>query len=402
LLMALDDLVISESEHKSRIEKTRNRLKKSGSRALYLTNPTRILYLTGFSHISTERPLALVVPQDGPIFMMGPHLERDHVIQDSRLIEEFFSYPDYPGETHPIRHFVKVLREKKLAESKIATDSVDGASGGWGYRGPSLRDLLKQSKMIDGRDLVDKFRLVKSTQEIRLLEESARWAEKAHDILIENVAPGAHDAVVGVKASYEALTKMTKKLGARYLQLKWGLSPVVVGCRGQVGPGSAVPHAVFSKNKIRRGDVLITEAGVEVGGYTSELERTVIVGKAGSREKKYFDAMIKAQDAALKSFRAGIPCSAVDAAAREAVENAGFASSLRHHVGHGIGLDGHEPPWLDPGDRTIMRTGMVFSCEPGLYVPGFAGFRHSDTIKVTRDGMDFVTEYPRDLEELTV
>ena len=400
--MVSGDLVISQAEHKSRIEKIRNGLKRSRCAALYLTNPTRILYTTGFSHISTERPLALVIPQENPIFVMGPLLEEDHVKQDSPLIEEFFSYPDYPGTTDPIRHFVKVLIAKGLANSKIATDSDNGAAGGWGYRGPSLRDLLRQSKMIDGKDLVDNLRFVKSKQEIHLLKESARWAEKAHDLLMEDIAPGRHDALIGMKASYEALTRMMKKRGTRYQQLKWGLSPVVVGCRGQVGPGSAVPHAVFSKRKIRRGDVLVTEAGVEVGGYTSELERTVLVGRAGSREKKYFEIMLKAQDAALESFRTGAPCFQVDAAAKKVVENAGLAGTLRHHVGHAIGLDGHEPPWLDPGEKTIMKTGMVFSCEPGLYIPGLAGFRHSDTIEITRDGMEFITEYPRGLDELTV
>jgi Xaa-Pro dipeptidase len=400
--MVSSDLVISQSEHKSRIEKIRDRLKRSKCAALYLTNPTRILYTTGFSHISTERPLALVIPQDGTIFMMGPHLEEDHVKQDSALIEEFFSYPDYPGTTHPIRLFVKVLRQKRLAGSKIATDSFDGAAGGWGYRGPSLRDLLQESKMVDGRDLVDSLRWVKSVQEIRLLKESARWAEKAHDALLEKVAPGAHDALIGIKASQEVLTRMMKKLGAKYRQLKWGLSPVIVGCRGQVGPGSAVPHAVFSNRKITRGDVLVTEAGVEIGGYTSELERTVIVGKAGPRKEKYFETMLRAQDAALRSFKAGTPCFQVDAAARKAIEDAGLAGNLRHHAGHGIGIDGHEPPWLDAGEKTIMKTGMVFSCEPGLYVPGFAGFRHSDTIEITKHGMDFITKYPRNLEELTV
>src|SRR6266571_4432438 len=100
--MVSGDLIISQSEHKSRIKRIREQLKKSRCAALYLTNPTRILYSTGFSHISTERPLALVIPQDGTIFMMGPHLEEDHVEQDSTLIEEFFSYPDYPGTTHPI------------------------------------------------------------------------------------------------------------------------------------------------------------------------------------------------------------------------------------------------------------------------------------------------------------
>src|SRR3989454_1590176 len=400
--MVSGDLIISQLEHKSRIKRIRDQLKRSRCAALYLTNPTRILYATGFSHISTERPLALVIPLDGTIFMMGPRLEENHVEQDSTLIEEFFSYPDYPGTTHPIRHFVKVLRQKGLAGSKIATDSVEGAAGGWGYRGPSLRDLLQQSRMVDGKDLVDSLRWVKSEQEIRLLRESARWAEKAHDILVENIAPGVHDALIGMRASYEALTRMMKKLGAKYHQLKWGLSPVVVGCRGQVGPGSAVPHAVFSKRRIRRGDVLVTEAGVEVGGYTSELERTVIVGRPGPREKKYFETMLGAQDAALRAFKPGVACSRVDAAARRMAEAAGLASALRHHVGHGIGIDGHEPPWLDPGEKTVMRSGMVFSCEPGLYVPGHAGFRHSDTIVITKNGMDFITEYPRTMEKLTV
>src|SRR5437660_4558491 len=197
--MVPGDLVISPAEHKSRIEKIRDQLRRSRSAALYLTNHTRILYATGFSHISTERPLALVIPQEDAIFMMGPHLEEDHAKQDCPLIEEFSSYPDYPGNTHPIRHFVDVLTRKGLAGSKIATDSVDGSAGGWGYRGPSLRDLLHQAKMVDGKELVDSLRWVKSRQEIHLLRESARWAEKAHDILMEKIAPGKHDALIGLK-----------------------------------------------------------------------------------------------------------------------------------------------------------------------------------------------------------
>ena len=385
-----------------RIRKIRDQMNKSRIAAVYLTNPTRILYTTGFSHISTERPLALVIPQKDPIFMLGPRLEEDHVRQDTSLIQEFYSYPDYPGTTHPIRQFVKILKQKGLANGKIATDSLDGAAGGWGYRGPSLRDLLPQSKVFNGRDLVDKLRLVKSRQEIRLLRESARWAGKAHDILMEKLGPEVHDAVAGVEASLGTLGRMIRQFGARYRQLKWGLSPVVVGCRGQVGLESAIPHAVFSPRKIKKGDVLVTEAGVEIGGYTSELERTVLVGNPGRKERRYFDAMLKAQDAALDAFKPGVPCSSVDDAARGIIEKMGLSSALRHHVGHGIGIDGHEPPWLDPGETTIMKPGMVFSCEPGLYVPGLAGFRHSDTVEITTRGMALITRYPRSLEKLTV
>ena len=400
--MASGELIISKSEHIARIKKIREQLNRSRIAALYLTTPTGILYTTGFSHISTERPLALVIPQRDPIFMLGPRLEEDHVHQDAPLIQEFFPYPDYPGNIHPIRQFVKVLKQKGLANTKIAADSIQGASGGWGYRGPPIGDLLPDARLVSGRDFVDRMRLVKSQQEIRLLKESARWEEETHDILMERLSPGVHDSIAGVEASNKGLARMLRKLGAKYRQLKWGLSPVVVGCRGQVGPGSAIPHAVFSPRKIRRGDVLVTEAAVEIGGYTSELERTIIVGKPGQKQRRYFDAMLKAQDAALGAFKPGVPCSYVDEVTVKAIEGTGFASALRHHVGHGIGIDGHEPPWLDPGETTIMKPGMVFSCEPGLYVPGMAGFRHSDTIVITRRGMESITDYPRTLDDLTI
>jgi len=400
--MAADELKISTGEHKNRIAKIQNTLRKNRIEALYLTNSTRILYSTGFAHISTERPLAAVIPNEKPPFFMAPHLEYDHIREECPLADEVLTYPDYPGEMHPMRVFAKFLAQKALASSRIATDSAEGAAGGYGYRGPSLRDLMGRAKFIDGRDIVDKLRLIKSKQEIRLLRESAKWSEVAHEILLENTHAGLHDSLVAVKSSYNALARMLKKLGQSYVQLKIALSPVVVGFRGQVGANSAIPHAVYTRNKIRRGDVLVTEAGVEVGGYTSELERTVIVGKPSSRAKRCFEAMLKAQDAALKEFRPGIRCSRIDQAARKSIEDSGLIDAHRHHTGHGIGLDGHEPPWLDPGDSTVIREGMVFSCEPGLYFPGYAGFRHSDTVVITKRGMDFVTHYRRELEELTI
>ncbi len=301
-----------------------------------------------------------------------------------------------------MRLFAKFMGQKGLASCRIATDSFEGAAGGYGYRGPALRDLMGRAKFVAGRDIVDNMRLIKSRQEIRLLRESAKWSELAHNILLENTRAGLHDTMVAIKSSYDALARMLRKLGQSYVQMKIALSPVVVGFRGQVGANSAIPHAVYIRNKIRRGDVLVTEAGVEVGGYTSELERTLVVGKPSSRAKRCFETMLNAQNAALKEFRPGVACNKIDEAADKSVERSVLKEGIRHHAGHGIGLDGHEPPWLDPGDRTIMREGMVFSCEPGLYFPGYAGFRHSDTVVITKKGMDFITHYPRELVELMV
>src|SRR5438445_11713680 len=250
-----------------------------------------------------------------------------------------------------MRLFAKFMAQKGLASSRIATDSAQGAAGGYGYRGPALQDLMRRAKFIDGKDIVDRLRLTKSKEEIRLLRESAKWSEIAHDILLENTRAGLHDTLVALKSSYDALARMLKKLGQTYVQLKIALSPVVVGFRGQVGVNSAIPHAVYTKNKIRRGDVLVPEAGAEAGGYTSALERTLIVGKPSSRATRRFEAMLKAQNAALKEFRPGIACSRVDRAATRSLEDSVLKEGLRHHTGHGIGLEGHESQLLDHGYR---------------------------------------------------
>src|SRR5207247_8651219 len=142
------------------------------------------------------------------------------------------------------------------------------------------------------------------------------------DVVLENTQAGRHDTLVAVRSRYDSLATMLRKMGQSYVQLTIALSPVVVGFRGQVGGNSAIPHAVYSKKKIRRGDILVTEAGVEMGGYTSELERTVIVGKPSSKATRCFEAMSKSQNAALKELRPGIRCGRVDAAALTSVQNA--------------------------------------------------------------------------------
>src|SRR6266496_6403160 len=196
--MAVDELKITTAEHKSRIEKIQKQLRRERIEALYLTNSTRILYTTGFAHIPTERPLAAVIPKEEQPFFIAPYLEFDHIRQECPIAGEVLTYPDYPGKVHPMRLFARFLAQKGLASSKIATDSMEGAGGGYGYRGPALPDLMRRAKFIAGRDIVDKLRLVKSRQEIRLLRESAKWSEIAHDILLENTHAGLHDTLFAV------------------------------------------------------------------------------------------------------------------------------------------------------------------------------------------------------------
>jgi len=392
---------ISEAEYRRRIEYVRKHLSKKKLKAVYLTNSTSMFYLTGYSFITTERPAALIIPVDGEITFMGPLLEEDHIPLKTAIIEDVKTYVDYPGEKHPIEYFAEFLKDMGLAKKRIGIDNKAGAAGKWGYRGPPITKKLSEAKFVDMKDFVPSMRLIKSEEEIAFIRESAKWANLAHNLLQEYTAEGYWDVEVALAASCEASSIMKKTLGSDYEPMRRS-SPVGVGFRGQIGEMSAIPHAIATKHRIRKGDVVVTGAGADIGGYSCELERTMIVGKPTSKQKRYFNVMTEAQEAAFKMFKPGVKCSDIDKATIKVFKKAGLMHLVKHHTGHGLGLEGHERPWLDMGNNESLRAGMVVSCEPGIYETGFAGFRHSDTILITEDGAEIITYYPRDLEALTI
>ena len=395
-------LAISESEHKKRLEHVRKTLVKRKLDALYLTSGVSFFYLTGHSYIATERPAALVIPADGEITFMGPLLEIDHIPLKTRLIRSVKAYPDYPGKKHPIDHFAKFMKDMGLTNKRIGIDNMAGAAGIWGYSGPPITKKLPKAKFVLAKDIVGSMRLIKSEEEIELIRESAKWANLAHSLLQEYTLPGLWDFDVAIAASHEASVIMKKALGPDYVPQRWGRHPASAGFRGQVGEMSAIPHSIATKRPMREGDVLVTGAGADVGGYSCELERTMVLGEPTLKQQKHFEVMLKAQEEAFKTLKPGAKCSSVDKATAKVFKKAGFGRLMRHHTGHGLGLEGHEPPWLDVGNDAVLRPGMVVSCEPGIYEPGFGGFRHSDTVLITEDGAEIITYYPRDLESLII
>lgn len=392
---------ISETIYKRRLERVRRTLSRRKFDALYLTNGTSMFYLTGYSFISTERPAALVVPADGKITFLGPRLEEDHVPLKTSLIEDVKTYLDYPGEKHPIEHFAEFLKEMGLAKKRIGTDNRSGVLSMWGYRGSALTKKLPDSKFADASELVPNMRVVKSEEEIELIRESAKWANLSVSLLREYTAEGLWDVEVALAATRDTCGAMKKTLGPDY-EPKRAIYPVFAGFRGQIGAMSAIPHTMATRHVIRHGDVVIPESTVDIGGYSCELERTMIVGTPSAKQERYFNVMLKAQEAAFEIFKHGAKCSDVDKATFNVFKKAGLTHMVKHHSGHGLGLEGHEPPWLDIGNNEPLKAGMVVSCEPGIYEAGFAGFRHSDTVLVTEDGAELITYYPRSLEELTI
>jgi Xaa-Pro dipeptidase len=329
-------------------------------------------------------------------------IERDHLPSQTRLVSAVKTYPDYPGEMHPMKRFAVWLGEMGYEGKKIGVEGRASYSSPWGYKGVDLKELMHTTEFVHVGDEIHEMRIIKSEAEISLVKESVKWGAVAHRYLQQMTEQGRYDWEVAAEASLRASEEMKKELGSEYKATHWGLLPAVADFRGQVGAHSAYPHSISTEREMRRGDILGTGASADVGGYHSELERNIFLGPPDEKVSRLHDKMLKMQDAALNAMKPGRSCSEADRASYGVAKQEGLTDFIRHHTGHGMGLEGHEAPFLDIGDTSPLRPGMVLSVEPGLYVPGLGGFRHSDTVVVREGDVELLTDYPRRASELTV
>ena len=242
----------------------------------------------------------------------------------------------------------------------------------------------------------------KSETEVELIRESARWCEHAHRLLHRYTRPGATEAQASLQAGHEATLAMLDALGPSYGGQQASSDGVSAGYRGQIGLRSAWAHAIAHNIEFREGDVLVTETSAPIWGYNAELERALVIGSPTDEMCRLFDHTVAAQQVAFEALRPGATCAEVDRAVLGYFEANDLLPYWRQHTGHAIGLRNHEAPFLDVGDHTPIEPGMVFTIEPGVYDGEVGGFRHSDTVVVTADGIDVLTDYPRDIESLTI
>jgi Xaa-Pro aminopeptidase len=389
---------ITEAEYGERTAALARHAREEGLEGVVLFDPTYVLYYVGFAFVPTERPMAFALNADSEGGMLVPRLEREHA-QANALVQHVADYPEYPGETHPSDALRSLLGELGLT-SRFGADN-DGYPWILGYRGPSLTDLLGVTP-VKVTAFVEDQMAIKSAGEIELIRESAKWGNLAHVLLQRYTKPGLTEVEVSQRATNEATLAMLDAIGPIYRAQNPFFEGASAGYRGQIGRNAAIPHSLTANITVRAGDVLVTGASAPVWGYLSELERTMVIGDPTTEQRAMFDHMVALQDIAFEAIKPGAKCSDVDRAVRAYYDEQGLWDYWKHHVGHCIGLRYHEGPFLDIGDETEIKPGMVFTVEPGLYAAGLGGFRHSDTVAVTDDGIEFLTYYPRDLDSLTL
>jgi Xaa-Pro dipeptidase len=380
------------------LEERRARLleqaRRDGLSGYVLFGADYIQYFTGFRFLSNERPVVYAESAGGESAVFVPEFEVERTRAEGSF-ERIESYPEYPGLEHPMAILARVLADLGIRRA-IGADS-DGYPGILGYTGPALSEVAGATVAPVG-DAIELMMRRKSENELALIRESGRWCAHAHRLLQEYSRPGTTEAEASLRAGHEATLALLAELGE-----VGGMSSsagVSAGYRGQIGVRSSWAHAVAHDIRFEPGDMLVTETSAPIWGYNAELERGLVIGPPTDAQKRLFEHTVAAQEAAFAAIRPGATCADVDGAVMRYFEQHDLLPYWRQHTGHGIGLRNHEAPFLDLGDRTVLEPGMVFTIEPGLYDSALGGFRHSDTVAVTEDGYEKLTDYPADLDSL--
>jgi Xaa-Pro dipeptidase len=358
--------------------------------------PARVAYLTGFHHVPTERPIALVLGPNAYTALVVPAVEKEHAEQVAG-IDQLDVYFEYPGSEHPMERLGVALAEVGAHAEHVGADH-DGFVPYWGYRGPRLSDVTGKPPH-DAEMLVESLRRVKSAAEIECIQLSCDWAGRAHRRMQDAIVTGKTEMECYGPAAIETIAEMVREMPG------WrprGFSSNELPAMFVAGRSTAMPHGFVRGHGVQHGDVVVTGASTDIDGYHSELERTMIVGQPTAAQERAFDAMLQLQSHAIETMSPGVPAGEIELAVVRLAHELGVADELRHHVGHSIGLEGHEAPFLDRGDEAVLEPGMVFTVEPGVYMKDVGGFRHSDTVLITPEGRRVMTDYPRQLSELIV
>ncbi len=372
---------ISVAERQGRLEKARRLMRDQGIDALMLTGGTSMVYFTGIGWGLSERLLAAFIPVTGRPFLVTPKFEEERAMEQVALGPMAGGADVYAWEEDedPYALIANGLRSRGLTTARIAVEETVR----WQFSNGTSR--IAAVTLTDGTPVTAGCRMVKDAHELALMRHASAVTLKAYEAAYRSLKEGM------TQGDFARLVSLA------HTQLGYSGSAGV-----QVGKYAALPHGSATPQVVREGSILLIDGGCKVEGYSSDISRTFVLGKATQRMKDVFEIEHRAQSAALAAAKPGVACEMVDAAARKVIVDAGFGPDYKyfsHRVGHGMGMDGHEWPYLVRGNKLPLAPGMVFSDEPGIYIPGEFGIRLEDDMVITAAGAELFTPQSESLEK---
>ena len=358
---------IAVEEHQARLERAQRRLAESGLDAMVVGPGSSLTYFTGADWGLSERFLGLVLGRSGDPVWITPAFERDRALEQIRVGKDVRAWQE---DESPYALVARALVDRGAATGRVGIEETMpfAFSDGIGQALPAAR-IASATPVTAG------CRMVKDAHELALMRRACAITLTAYRAVFASLAEG------------QTVAQVSGQVAAAHRRL---------GVRGGAlvlfGPDAAFPHGTTKPRTLKAGDVVLVDGGCRVHGYSSDVTRTAVFGAPPTdRQRRVWDLVRKAQAAAFEAARPGVECQAIDAAARKVIEGGGFGPGyayLTHRLGHGIGLDGHEWPYMVRGNATKLAAGMTFTDEPGIYIPGEMGIRHEDTVAVTETGCE--------------
>ncbi|MCD6363265.1 MAG: aminopeptidase P family protein [Synergistetes bacterium] len=373
-------------EVKNRINRLRSFLAEKEVDFALILDPLNQYYYTGFYAIIYSRPILLTISQN-ETHLIVPCLEELHAKEDA-TVDKIHVYYEHPEKAHAGTQPFSILKEI------IIQKGWKGAGVEKEKLPTSIAEFLAEigvRKIQDVGNFIRRERLKKDEEELNLIRKAGKLVSlgvrESLKAIKENITEIEIDAI-----GHLAILKMAAESFAGSRVDLFAMSPSGI-------ERSILPHVFSIARKLKRGDIVIHSRQVALNGYRSECERTVFLGNPSQKQKSCFQIMLEAQKAAMEKVKAGVRCKEIDEAARKIISKAGFGEFAIHRTGHGLGLSVHEGPYLRFDSEDILEEGMVLSIEPGFYIPGIGGFRHSDTVIVKENGYELITSAPSSLEE---
>jgi Xaa-Pro aminopeptidase len=379
---------ITNDERRARIEKAKRLMAGEKIDALVLTPGTSLVYFTNLRWSGGERLFACVIPAKGEPFFVCPAFEEDRAREQIALGPFGGGRADvrtWQEDESPYELLARGLKDRGAGTGSIGIE--ENAKFVWSN---GIAAAASGAKIVSGIPITAGCRMIKDGHELELMQLASTATLKVYEAVYRALQPGMTQNQVS-----DLIDVAYRRIGFRG------------GASVQTGEFTALPHGSTTPQVIREGTIIMVDDGCTVEGYQSDITRTFVIGKASDKAKSVFDIVRKAQSVALNAAKPGVPLESIDAVARGVITGAGFGPGFKyfsHRLGHGIGMDGHEWPYLVKNDmfgwtKTLAaRPGMTFSDEPGIYIRGEFGVRLEDDMVITADGAKLFTPQSESLE----
>jgi Xaa-Pro dipeptidase len=360
-----------------RLDRLTASLRTSGLSAVALNPGPTLTYLTGLRFHLMERPVVLLITPDKDPVLILPELELPKVELFPYKVQAF-AYSENPSEWN--NAFRKAMQSLGLDGKRIGVEPRQMRLLEFGH----VKAGAPEAEYPDASDVLAGLRLKKDKAEVNAMRRAVKIAQNALEASIPLIKIGMTEK--------ELASELVMNLLKQGSDSEMPFAPIV-----SAGPNSANPHASPSERKLRAGDLLVVDWGAANDGYISDLTRTFAIGEVDEECRKIHKIVQEANATGRAAGKPGAPCAAVDKAARDVIEKAGYGKYFTHRTGHGIGMEGHEDPYMHSDNMQLLEPGMAFTVEPGIYLTNRNGVRIEDNVVITETGVDVLSDMPREM-----